>query len=167
MRYCTNCGAKLGDQYKFCPYCGHEVENDFAAPTPENVAAETPFDETQQAAPSQSIDDIYSNRSGEIVEEPSRDDIDNYFNGIGDENKAQPQQEQRYSHNAKVVSPVFAILALVFGILGGWLGIVFGAIGISKYKKGPYRNMSIAGLVLAIAWIAITIAIRVTDVLEI
>ena len=144
MKFCTNCGAKLSDEHKFCPYCGHEVDNSYTEVTPESVAA---VDETPYVAP----------------EEPSRDDIDNYFNNVGSET---PRPKQNYNHNAKTVSPVFAILALVFGILGGWLGIVFGAIGISKYKSGPYRNMSIAGLVLAIVWIVITIVIRVTGVLE-
>ena len=146
MKYCTNCGAKLEDDYKVCPYCGQRVERE-AEVTPESVASETPY--------------VEDTRRYETVE-PSRDDIDNYFNGVNDS----PKPEQHYNHNAKDTSPVFAILALVFGILGGWLGIVFGAIGLSKYKSGPYRNMCIVGIVLAVAWIAITIAIRITGVLS-
>ena len=150
MRYCTNCGAKLSDEHKFCPYCGYKVDDSYAAPTPENVASETPFDETS----------AYS-----APEEPSRDDIDNYFNNVnGEEKKA--DGESHYNHNAKDTSPVFAILALVFGILGGWLAIVFGAIGLTKYKSGPYRNMCIAGIVLGVVWICIIVAIRVTGVLN-
>ncbi len=146
MKYCTNCGAKLSDEHKFCPYCGHEVDNSYTEVTPESMAA---VDATPYVA----------------SEELSRDDIDNYFNGVnGEENS--PKPEQHYNHNAKDTSPVFAILALVFGILGGWLAIVFGAIGLTKYKSGPYRNMCIAGIVLSVVWICIIVAIRVTGVLN-
>lgn len=43
-----------------------------------------------------------------------------------------------------------AILALIFGLLGGWLGIVFGHIALSQIKRTGEqgRGMAIAGLVL-------------------
>ena len=34
-RYCTNCGAQLGDEARFCPSCGRPVHETAAVPTPE------------------------------------------------------------------------------------------------------------------------------------
>ncbi len=41
-----------------------------------------------------------------------------------------------------------AVLALVFGILGGWLAIVFGIIGLMKCTDKNDRTMCIVGLVI-------------------
>ena len=54
-----------------------------------------------------------------------------------------------------------AVAALVFGILGGWLGIVLGAIGLKKYGEGTNRNMCIAGIALSVIWILIAIVIAI------
>lgn len=67
---------------------------------------------------------------------------------------------------APVVPPsgkmnVFAVLALVIGILGGWLAIVFGHLALSQIKntgqKG--REMATFGLVLGYIWVPVNIAI--------
>ncbi|OJV80869.1 MAG: hypothetical protein BGO37_15155 [Cellulomonas sp. 73-92] len=49
----------------------------------------------------------------------------------------------------------FAIAALVFGILGGWLSLVFGPIALSRIKKSGARGrgMALAGIWLGAAWI--------------
>ncbi|HEY0119760.1 MAG TPA: DUF4190 domain-containing protein [Cellulomonas sp.] len=53
----------------------------------------------------------------------------------------------------------FAIAALVFGILGGWLALIFGFIALSRIKKSGARGrgMAIAGLSIGAAWIVIGI----------
>ena len=49
----------------------------------------------------------------------------------------------------------FAIAALVFGILGGWLSLAFGPIALSRIKKSGARGrgMALAGIWLGAAWI--------------
>ena len=51
---------------------------------------------------------------------------------------------------------VFAVLALVFGILGGLLGIVFGHIALSQIRRTGEggRGIAIAGLVLGYIYLA-------------
>ena len=146
MKYCTNCGAKLEDDYKVCPNCGQKVEAS-APVTPESVAAETPFFD----------DDATS--YGFFEDEPAKDDMDNFYNDINREVRPQPQH---YNHKVVETSPVFAILALVFGILGVVVpGFVFSIIGLKKYTSGPHRNMCIAGLVLSIVWTIIIIILYI------
>ena len=54
----------------------------------------------------------------------------------------------------------FAILALIFGILGGYLAVVFGHIAKSQIRKTGQRGsgMATAGLVLGYIWVAVTVA---------
>lgn len=40
----------------------------------------------------------------------------------------------------KAENPVLGLLALVFGILGGWLGLILGAIGLGTYKEEKNRQ---------------------------
>jgi hypothetical protein len=49
----------------------------------------------------------------------------------------------------------FAIAALVFGILGGWLSLVFGPLALSRIKRSGARGrgMAIAGIWLGSAWV--------------
>ncbi|TQF74354.1 DUF4190 domain-containing protein [Rhodococcus spelaei] len=51
---------------------------------------------------------------------------------------------------------VFAILALVFGFLGGVLAIIFGHIALSQIKRTGEsgRGLAIAGLVLGYFFVA-------------
>jgi hypothetical protein len=49
----------------------------------------------------------------------------------------------------------FAVAALVFGLFGGLLGLIFGIIGLVKASKvGKGKVMSWVGIVLSLLWIA-------------
>lgn len=56
---------------------------------------------------------------------------------------------------------VLSILSLIFGILGGYAAIVLGIIGLILDKQKKYTTRYIAGIVLAVCWIAITIVLYV------
>jgi len=53
-----------------------------------------------------------------------------------------------------------AILALIFGLLGGWLGIVFGFIALSQIKRTGEggRGIAIVGIFAAFLWVIASIA---------
>jgi hypothetical protein len=57
----------------------------------------------------------------------------------------------------------FAVLSLVFGILGGYLAIVFGFVAKSQIKRTGERGngMATAGLILGFLWIGVTILLLV------
>ena len=54
-----------------------------------------------------------------------------------------------------------AVCALIFGILGGWLAFVFGAIGLSKCTEKKDRTLCIVGMIIAVVMIGATIALRI------
>ena len=55
---------------------------------------------------------------------------------------------------------IFAVLGLIFSILGGWLGIVFSIIGLVQAPKfgGKGKGLAIAGLIISVIWVVIAIA---------
>lgn len=62
-------------------------------------------------------------------------------------------------------SPVMGILAIVFGALGGWLGIVFGIIGLTMYKEPKNRKNCKIGIGLFVGWIVLWVIIIVAVVI--
>lgn len=51
------------------------------------------------------------------------------------------------------------IAAIIFGALGGWLGLLFGIIGLSTYKTEKNRKNCKIGIGLFIGWIILWIII--------
>jgi len=52
------------------------------------------------------------------------------------------------------------VCAIVFGVLGGWLGLVLGIIGLSIYKERPNRTNSLIGLIFSCIWSVIWIVLK-------
>jgi hypothetical protein len=57
---------------------------------------------------------------------------------------------------------VLGILSVVFGALGGWLGLLFGIIGLAVDKDKKYKNLNITGMCLFGAWLIIWIIVFAT-----
>lgn len=56
---------------------------------------------------------------------------------------------------------VFGILSIVFGALGGWLGVLFGIIGLCKDKEKKYKTLYVIGISLFAVWFVILIIFQV------
>ena len=73
-----------------------------------------------------------------------------------DDNEYRPIQKAPAQQESKVIP----ILALIFGLLGGWLGLLFGIIGLAKYKEKSNKIMCIVGIVAWAIWLVIYIYMR-------
>ncbi|GGJ73258.1 DUF4190 domain-containing protein [Glutamicibacter ardleyensis] len=61
-----------------------------------------------------------------------------------------------YQQSSPPSTNVFAILALILGLVTGFFGIIFGHIALSQIKKTgqPGRGMALAGLIIGYVWLA-------------
>lgn len=67
----------------------------------------------------------------------------------------------------KEETSLYGILAIVFGALGGWLGLVFGIIGLKTYKNETYRKYCKIGIGLFVAWVVIAIILIVVSIVTV
>ncbi|MDE5867530.1 MAG: zinc ribbon domain-containing protein [Anaeroplasmataceae bacterium] len=72
-------------------------------------------------------------------------------------NCGNPLNKEQTSTAEVSETSTLGILSIVFGALGGWLGLVLGIIGLCMYKKKENRTKCIIGMCLSIAWIVILI----------
>ena len=136
---CNYCGEEINPRDRYCPNCGHINENYLTNDYNNDVdnTNEDPFES------------VYEKRSSErFVYTP-------------------PTEEELSSVKPTNVSPIFGILALIFGILGSLVpALIFGIIGLNKYPKNnkdtmKYRNMCIAGIVIGIIMFILSMIIFV------
>ena len=73
------------------------------------------------------------------------------------QNPYQQPYQQPYQGEQKTESSTMATLALVFSILGGWLGLVLAIVGLCTYKTKEYKTRCGIALGISIAWIVIII----------
>ena len=59
-------------------------------------------------------------------------------------------------------SIAISVLSLVFGLLGGWLGLLFGIIGLCRYKEPGNRGRCIAGIACWAVWVVILLIVTLT-----
>ena len=67
---------------------------------------------------------------------------------------------QKNENNKTGPGLALGILSLVFGALGGWLGLLFGILCICLDKTKKYRVLGVLGIILFILWIVILILIQ-------
>ncbi len=122
MKYCSDCGAEIQNDAKFCGVCGTKVEAD----------NQDPFATPQAQTTTQ---DPFAT------------------------NNTQEAHNTNYTtqQNNKQESKTYAILSLIFGALGGWLGLLFGILGLSQYKNQSNRTMCILGIVFWAIWFVLTL----------
>ncbi len=125
---CKCCGSDISPMDHYCPECGHINEDYLSNNTYEsNTTSEDPFE------------DVIENRTyrSEFYTPPTYEDI------------------QQATESPRP-NPVFAILSLIFGIVGAFIpSLILGIIGLKRYKRDDksvrkFRAMCIAGIILGI-----------------
>lgn len=67
----------------------------------------------------------------------------------------------------KEETSTYGILAIVFGALGGWLGLVFGILGLKTYKNETYRKYCKIGIGLFVAWVVIAVIMIIVSIVTV
>lgn len=129
MKKCE-CGHECEDVYAFCPKCGAKLKDE--------VVAETTIENNT----------MYCKFCGNKIH--SNAEICPHCGCRVNERKFQVHE------NSNEISAC-SVLALIFGLLGGFLGIIFGIVGVTNAKNKTDRNCAIAGIFFFFLWVLIFI----------
>ena len=136
---CTSCGNELAAQSQFCPYCGAKV--DFTTQTQQN------------------------NNEQNYGYNPSDYNRPEDYNNFNTENNNSIYNQQVPPAQQKKESPVFGVLALIFSLLGGWLGLAFAIMGIATYKEKSNRTLCFVAIGLQAFWFILGFALGFSGIL--
>ena len=136
---CSCCGQEITSKDRFCPNCG------------ENNEAYVEVVETSRPAPSQNINQP-------INRVPINPNTGSSSNST--QNNGSPVYVYRQTQvvtTVKEESKALGVCAIIFSVLGGWLGLVLSIIGLCNYKLPENRILCKVGLGFCIGWFVLGI----------
>ena len=122
---CSCCGNEVREDERYCNNCGQNNEGYVERKPIEKV---------------------------EIYRQPSN-------NSAYSQPQSTYQQTNIYQQNTyqtqKQESGALGILAIIFGVLGGWLGLVLSIVGLCTYKTPEHKTKCKVGLGFFIGWVVL------------
>lgn len=111
-------------------------------------------------------DERYCNHCGQnnegYIESKSIENVETYQqqpNSTYTQPQSLYQQNNNYQPNTNQTnqqeSGTLGILAIIFSVLGGWLGLLLSIIGLCTYKTPEHKTKCKVGLGLCIGWFVI------------
>ena len=126
---CTCCGKEITNSDRICPNCG------------ENNEAYVEVVETSHQ------------RQNSYVNQPiNRVPINNNSNSQNNGTPVYVYSQTQVVSNAAPEGKALGVCAIVFSILGGWLGLLLSIIGLCTYKNPDNRSLCKVGLGFCIGW---------------
>lgn len=126
---CTCCGKEITDSDRICPNCGENNEG-----------------YVEVVVPAQQRTNSYTNQS--INRVPINNTPSNQNNGTTVYAYSQTQVVSNVTPEGKGL----AVCAIIFSVLGGWLGLLLSIIGLCTYKNPENRSLCKIGLGFCIGW---------------
>ena len=126
---CSCCGSEVREDERYCSKCGQNNEGYVERRSIERV-------------------EIYHQPTNSAYSQPQTTDRQT---NIYQQTTYQPQQKQE--------SGALGVCAIIFSVLGGWLGLVLSIIGLCTYKTPEHRTKCKIGLGFVIGWFVIGILI--------
>lgn len=122
---CSCCGNEVREDERYCNNCGQNNEGYVESKPIEKV-------------------EIYKQPSNNSQSQGTYHQTNNYY------------QQNTYQQQPQVQeSSTIGVLALVFSILGGWLGLLFSIIGLCTYKTPENKTKCKIALGICIAWLVL------------
>ena len=120
---CSCCGKEIREDERYCSNCGQNNEY---------YVENKPIEKVE----------IYQSSSTSTGSNPPQ--VGYHQTTIYQQNTYQPQP--------KVESGALGICAIIFSVLGGWLGLVLSIIGLCTYQTPEHKTKCKVGLGFCIGW---------------
>ena len=148
MAFCANCGAKLDDNARFCTECGTQTAYQVqGADTAAYSDTQTTFT-ADNAPPAAPVPPVYNAQQAPGAQQ-------NTYN-------TPPYQTQQPSNRKHPRGYGLSIASLIFGILGGFLGLIFGIVALVMNREAKDKGVnvrSILGIVFWVFWMIVLAAL--------
>ena len=146
MKSCPYCGATMTDDVLICPNCGRPADGSpaYSQPPYEPQPAQQPYSQPANQPYQQPYQQPYG-------QQPYAQPVNQQY---------QPPYGQPYYPTAPENS-VMAVLALIFAFVEPIIGIILGAIGLSKLHEPKNRTMCKAGVIISIVRIVLVIILMI------
>lgn len=146
---CSCCGQEITSNDRFCPNCGENNEG--------YVEVIQTSSSAQNSTPhvSQTINRVPIN--------PSQTNQQTNTNATSGSPVFVYSQTQVVA-NVKPEGKALGICAIIFSVLGGWLGLVLSIVGLCNYKEPENKTLCKIGLGFCIAWFVIGLIIGIASV---
>lgn len=153
--FCTYCGTLIPEGTNTCPKCGKVIIK-----SEDNVSQpEEAYNNSYSQYGNQ-----YQNNQYQYGAQNNQYQNNQYQNNPYQNNQYGGQYNNQYNNqyqngynNQPQETSTLSTLALVFSILGGWLGIVLSIIGLCTYKNPQYKKRCGIALGVSIFWIIVGI----------
>lgn len=136
---CSCCGSEITSKDRFCPNCG------------ENNEAYVEVIENSRPSSTQNVNQTINK-------------VPIYPNTGTSTNQTQNNNSPVYIYSqtqvvttVKPESKALGICAIIFSVLGGWLGLVLSIVGLCNYKEPNNRKLCKVGLGFCIGWVVLGI----------
>lgn len=134
---CSCCGREISQNDRFCNYCGQN--NEYYVDANKNNVVQprnNEYNNPQRNA-------LYNNQNTQVNNTQPSYTQPNYT------------QNNYYQAPAPAESCALSVCALIFSLLGGWLGLVLGIIGLCVNKESGNRSRCSAAIIIFVIWIIV------------
>lgn len=136
MKICPVCKQEITIDAKFCPNCGAKL----------NDCASDPINENNNNEPE--FKDNYSQNHSGVCDELCKSVTEAEKN-----NNSMINQQGNYNQVVANESNALGIIAIVFAILGGVLGFIFGVVGYATYQNPKNKKLCGWAIKIFVLWI--------------
>lgn len=141
---CSCCGQEITSNARFCPNCGENNEW-YVKPVEVKTPETTNTNQNINRVP------IYPSNSNQQSNDNNTTPIYVY-------------SQTQVVANVKPEGKALGICAIIFSVLGGWLGLVLSIVGLCNYKEPENKTLCKIGLGFCIAWFVIGFIIGIASV---
>ena len=146
---CSSCGQEITSNDRFCPNCGENNEG-YVEVVVTSKPTSTPH--VSQPINRVPIDPNSNNNQPTNTSTSTGSPVSVY-------------SQTQVVANVKPEGKALGICAIIFSVLGGWLGLIFSIVGLCSYKEPKNKTLCKIGLGFCIGWFVIGFIIGLASVI--